>query len=297
MKKLIAFLLAAMLMFPFSLGAADVNWGTKDLNEGEIAAYVLSVLWGNGAVMDLEPMIDYDKINSRYIFIGDEELGSELVVMIRTSESQVCLWMLDLNKENLIKAKTAMDENAPMCYVALYENGTEAKSAIYIKSLNMIFPYEKFSSDMEDVFKAISGEMSQDVSYDPVLSLFPGLVWGMSQDEMIEKYGSYSFSDVGKVENIIGAYKSVLGVETHIAFMFYEGKLDSIVLLGVKDRIEQFMEEYSKIYGEPVKVSFMDTIMGDYTEKADGDSYVWKAGQTYIMINGMIPDIEYKPLY
>ena len=295
MKKLIAFFLIVVLMMLSAIGFADANWGTKSLSDAEIAAYALSAFLGDGKIMNLPSGTDDDVVNSRYIFVGDKTLGADLIVMIRISHSQVCLWMLELNKENLIKAKLALDEKAPLCYVSLYENGIETKSAMYVQNLSSFLPYDKFSSDVEDVLKAIGGEVGKEVSDDPVLSLFPGR--GMTQDEMIAKYGSDYFTDVGKTENVMASVKSVLGEDTHVVFMFSEGKLKSITLIAVKERLDQFKEVYISIYGEPIKVSFMDTVFGDYTEKADGDSYAWKAGQTYIIINGRVDDIEYKPLY
>ena len=297
MKKLIAVFLALVIIMLSSIGLADANWGTKSLNDAEIDAVALSAFLGDGKIMNLPSGTDEDVVNSRYIFIGDKTLGADLVVMIRISDSQVCLWMLELNKENLIKAKLALNEKAPLCYVSLYENGIETKSAMYVQSFSSIFPYDKFSSDAEEVFRAIGGEVGENVSDDPVLSLFPGLVWGMTQDEMIAKYGSDYFTEVGKTEKIMASVKSVLGEDTHIVFMFSEGKLDSITLMTVKERLDQFREAYKSIYGEPIKVSFMDTVFGDYSEKADGDSDAWRTGQTYIMINGWVDDIEYKPLY
>ncbi len=53
----------------------------------------------------------FDDINARYIYIGCKDLGCDLGVIIRVSDTQVYFWSLDLTPDNLIRAKLALDED------------------------------------------------------------------------------------------------------------------------------------------------------------------------------------------
>ena len=152
MKRTIAALLALMIACCFT--DAFVEEGTVTLNDGELAATAYAMFVGEGYNVPLDKIYSYDEINSRFIFIGSESLGADLVVLIRISEDTVCYWPMELTQDNLIRARLALDEEAPFCLVTAYENEILTDSAMYIKSLGALLTYESFMSDAERIMAA-----------------------------------------------------------------------------------------------------------------------------------------------
>ena len=271
----------------------------KSLSDAEIAVYAFSAFVGQGKVVRTPAMSDKYTANTRMIIIGDKALGSDLVVTIRISDDAVYMWTLELTKDNLIKAKLALDENAPLCAVSLIENGVETKSAMYFSEYRALMSYEYFISEVDDIFRMVSdSNMSeQDIANDPVLSFFPEFSWTMTQQDMYEKYGYDSFSDVGRSEDGMTAKKDILGKETIILFAFNKGKLSEIALVGVGDTLDQLIDKYTGLYGNPVRASAIDAMLGNFSESEKADCYIWKAGNTYILIPDSSSMVRYMPLY
>lgn len=300
MKKLTAvvLLMVALIVF-FSIGFADANWGTKSLSDAEIAAKSLSLFLGEGKLVSISKMVEYDEINSRYVLIGDKDLGGDLIVMVRISDSLVYYWSLDLSVENLIKARLVFDERAPFCYIAAKMNDDEVKTAFYTEKYSFLSSFDKFKNDAETIIQSLSyGGINAEKSVsDPILSLFPGIEWGMTRDKMIEEYGEDCFSDIANNDIGLLSIQDILGERSYLTFLFQNGGLNSITLLVPGDEMRsKLIDTYNGLYGESIKVMFTDTFFGNYEYNPDGDSYCWRNGNTCIIVSDRM-GINYKPLY
>ena len=93
------------------------------------------------------------------------------------------------------------------------------------------------------------------------------------------------------------AKKDILGKETIILFAFNKGKLSEIALVGVGDMVDQLIDEYTRMYGNPVRASAIDAMLGNFSESEKADCYIWKVGNTYILIPDSSSMVRYMPLY
>lgn len=302
MKKIIAVILAVSLLLCFSAAFAETNERGKTLNEAETAAVALSMFLGNPILIDSVRSSEYDMVNSRYIYMGNkEEVGYDLMVLIRISDEEVYAWGLDMTPENLVKAKLALDENAPVCAL-LYDAGNgQEEIAIYEKDYSAGFSYTDFMTDVDRIITLYSGGDMSAESYteDPILACFPGLGWGMSKDEVMNTTDKDLFTELNaEGETSVYAMPDIYGKSVNVLFIFNDGKLGMFTAMVSEEDSDKYLDALSQAYGTPHKTTFMNALngrIGTIKDDPDGDYYAWKTEKTLIMFNDTT--IQYWPLY
>ena len=301
MKKTVAALLAVLFLMSVFAGHAETNWGTKTLNEAEIAGSALAMFLGEPMIIDSEKGSALDEINARYVYILDDEPGFNLALAIRTSDEQMYFWGLELTPENLMKVKLAFDKDAPICSLLRYEGNEIKDSAVYYKSLSSILPYEDFEKDVDRVVASLSaGDLNAaSDAVDPVLSCFPGLSWGMTIDEILNTLGKEQFT-ISVIDSGVSlkARPVIYGESVLILFIFKDKKLNMFSANCSEDKIDRYIDDLTKAYGTPHKTSIMGALMGQLgTIKDDpsGDCYAWKTDKSLIIVDGNT--VQYWSLY
>lgn len=297
MKKIIAVLLAAIMLISFSAAIA----GETTLNDAETAGYVLSMFIGDPSLVAADKSSSFDEVNARYIFIGNKDLYCDLGVAIRISDEQMYFWSLDLTPENLIKARLVLDEDAPLCSVQYYEGNEVKDSELYIKRLSSVYPYEAFEKGVDAIVESLSsGEMSTvSGSADPVLDCFPGFSWGMTREEIMDKCGKDMFTEVEAGDSVsLYATTEIFGKSVMILFVFDDNKVNMFSAFVPEEDSNQYFDALSKAYGNPYKTTLTGAMMGKITslkDDPDGDCYTWKSDKSLIILNGS--SIQYWSLY
>ena len=285
----------AIIVFAFvfpNCYAINSDFGTKTLNEGEIATKVYSYIWGEPDIAYAEKMNDYDDINSRFVFIGNKSYPSDLVVMIRVSDERLYYWPLELNKKNLLQAKTILDEDAPFCCVAKYIDEKLEKSSVFVKSLQKQFAYKDFLNAVEDIMKSVPEELESTVNKtDPFLAAFPGINWKMSKDDIKLKYGKDQFEDL---EVALLSSKMIDNESFSYTFLFAENKLLEISVSIPEERLNYYYDMLVETYGTPIMTTYIDFCIGRLIETTDGDAWAWQIGTTNICISNST--IKYRPM-
>ena len=301
MKKLIAGLLALSLLMCFSTGIANENWGTTSLNEAQIAGYSIALLLGDPFVINTPKEDSFDEINGRYIYIGYEELGCDLGIALRISDSQMYFWSLELTPENLTNAKLLLDENAPFCSFTYYENNKIKDIAIYTKSLNSIYSYDDFTSKVDKMIASLSsGDMSAAKPTDPILACFPGLSWGMSREEMKTTIGNDIFTEIkSEAGTSLFASPTIFGETISVIFVFgSNNKVNMFSAMMSKEKINQYLDALTQAYGTPHKTTFMGALNGrmmPIQDDPNGDYYAWKTDKSLIILDSS--SVQYWSLY
>lgn len=301
MKKVIAILLTVLILANISVALADVNWGTKTLNEGETAGYALSMFLGDPSLINVKKNDSFDDINARYMFINFEALGCDLGVAIRVSDTQMYFWALDMTPDNLIKAKLVLDEDAPECYVMYYEGNEIKDSATYYKDFSSILTYDSFKSDVERITSSLaSGDISvTSGSADPVLACFPGLSWGMTMDEMVNTVGKDLFTELkSEAGTSVMATPEIFGETVTVLFVFNDDKVNMFSAMIGKENSGKYLEALTQAYGKPHQTTLMGALNGKLMAIKDdpsGDCYAWKTDKSLIILDSM--SVQYWSLY
>ena len=143
-------------------------------------------------------------------------------------------------------------------------------------------------------------ELSSNVS-DPVLSLFPGLEWGMTNEDMVKKYGTDKVIDLSHD----GEYSAISTVDLYddgvmVMFGFDGNKLDSITAIFTAEKAEYYYTDLIKAYGNPVKTSSVLIRAGmidDLVDNEHGDVYLWRTDNFLVYLTGVqAGSLEYRPL-
>ena len=132
-------------------------------------------------------------------------------------------------------------------------------------------------------------------SADPVLSLFPGIRWGMTNEEMVADYGLEAIPDDLKVST-----RTILGKELNVCFSYKDGILNVIGLVGSENIAsirDQLVETYNTLYGEAKRVNYMKAISRDYTENVKDDCSCWIFKRTVILIPDEKNLVSYQTIY
>lgn len=273
MKKLVSVLLLLSLLLTAAAAAAD---------EGQAAVDAFSAKAGLYVRLGMQKTADYDVNNSRMVFIGNAKMGSELVVLIRLSDTEVAYWPLALNEDNLVLAKTLFTEDAPYCLLGVYRDGKMQNASIYVQG-DSTFPYEKFMTKVNGILDTyLTGGAG---TGDPLLSAFPGLKWTMSKKDVTSTYGEGRF--MSNQEQSAICYQKIDGDSLLFLFMFTGGRLSQVRVSNIPEgKIEGYRDRYTALYGEPIRCQQMSILMGKPVQSSAGDSWAWKNGDTLVGLNG-----------
>ena len=283
----------------------SIEWGSKSLNEAEIDAIALSGFLGDPMLLNVrQDDGGIDGINARSIYIENKNLNCDLAVVIRISEEQVYMWSLDLNPENLVKAQLVFDEDAPFCSIARYGNNNQlVDSAYYIDDLRSLHSYAEFEYEVKRIISSLStGTITTGTGLvDPILSVFHGIEWGMSKNEVKNMCHEIIVDDGSEGFKGIADKEIIFDEDVEVMFLFTDDKLSMITIIHSQENTNRYIEELKKAYGDPLQTTWMETTMAKFSsmkEDPDGDVYAWTTDKSLIVLHikdsGML---EYKPLY
>ena len=286
MRKATLFFAVIMLFVFCSCGISESGFGEIELSEVEIALYALSAFYGDGFLVPFDKLDGPDEVNSRFLMIskdGDEE--DQISVLIRTSDTHAYAWILKPTMDNVRKAKLIFDKSAPLCFAVVIEDGERKDVAMYANGYENLISYEKFMKDVDSMTSVLSiGEQVSSVDgKDPVLSVLPGLKWGMSKQEIISKYlfdKQYMDSNDFIMAGFVDGDEFIA-----LSFSFKNLRLQRIETFIDDEEIIKYQDMYTLLYGAPKKVMYYSIIIGNIKEDANGDSFVWETGDTCVVLH------------
>ena len=298
MKRIMTLLVSISILFGALAFAAAEGTDADILKEVETWVTVFSKHAGEGQVVPMKPINPSDGIDSRFIFINDQWPELEIRVAVRTSETEVVCWRLPLSNNNVSLALGTLYNHVPMCYVESRKDGEEPDTAMYIKGSDSTLPFGEFMTEAKRIVRSAHyGKIAaEEPSADPVLSLFPGIRWGMTNEEMVADYGLEAIPDDLKVST-----RTILGKEVDVCFSYKDGILNVIGLVGSENIAsirDQLVETYNTLYGEAKRVNYMKAISRDYTENVKDDCSCWIFKRTVILIPDLKKSlVSYQPIY
>lgn len=245
---------------------------------------------------------ELDVPNGRFIFLYSQALGKDLCVGIRKSDTELYFWMMDLTPGNLTDALKVIDEDAPGCYMAVYEGDALKETAAYIKSYGSAMPFDKFMDDVERITSPlmVGDIIAEPGTADPVLACFPGLRWGMTKEEMVNTFDKDMFYEPETETVSLDATLKIFGKWTLVAFRFNDGRLKTIyVSLDDKEDCNKYLDALTQAYGTPHQTTYLDAVIGrnkDIEDDPTGDCYAWKTDKLLIILDSRVFTLWYKPL-
>ena len=132
---------------------------------------------------------------------------------------------------------------------------------------------------------------------DPILSLFPGIAWGMKKNDMVVKYGSDKIMDISDEEHSVCV--SVLDIyneEVVIIFSFTDEKLDNILAIYSEENTDLYLADMMKDYGIPIRTLSPYVYMDNIKEVKNGNIAIWRTENSNIIINlSESGSVSYRP--
>ena len=265
----------------------EIDEAAEARKAAEKTAAELSVSFGLPVLRNVE---SYDyflyDVNARTIYIGNNKIGYELAVMIRATKEQIYFWGLDFSVENFEKAKTIFVESAPECGLAYFAGDKLIDSASYMSDT---FPWKEFVKKVDSISKMLLKKGSSNtMNLDPVLSLFPDIEWGMTKDKVLDNCGRDKLIDMSaNGKTILTAFVDIYGEDVAVILGFENEKLNSISTIYSEEKTGLYVDDLTKLYGTPVRTSHLfaySGLSGNILEDKDGDTYVWKTGDTLVVL-------------
>ena len=304
MKKIVTLLVSISILFGM-LGFAAAEGETEiEINEGMVAAYYYSLDMGdNGHIVKMNSTNPADQINSKFVFINTRLPGEEIAVMIRISETELICWQKPLTKENLDLALVVLHKEAPYCRTEVLIEGEPEMKAEYVKDSDSSLSFYEFKEMSKMyLYSTRNGRIAEEEpSGDPVLSLFPEVRWGMTPEATLAAYGQDTFPEAERKDGgDMVAHPTILGQEEVIHFIYLNGKLWDITMIGRKDIpkiADQLTETYNTLYGQAKRGIYSNVLNGDYSESDTADTSFWIFNRTAILMPDSRAWVLYRPLY
>ena len=298
MKKLITALLSVLLVSSF-FTATNVCYGEGAGDNPKVDALVLSAFLGEPITINSLMDGSIEHLNDRHITIHPND--KKIIAMIRVSESEMYVWQLELNPENILMAELLLDEKAPMCIVACYEGDAATDYAIYIKSDAAGSSYKSFMNEVDRITKSLSaGNIStRSDTEDPILSCFSGLSWNMTRDNLLKSIDNDRFTKMDyESEDTLAGSIIIRDKAVTLLFGLKNNKLSTVWALIDENEGDAYLNIFKEVYGDPHKTTYANAFMGKVMAIKDdpnGDCYAWKTDKTLIIMQNS--RIEYAPLY
>ena len=232
-------------------------------------------------------MLSDDEIQSLYSWIGF--LGDKLVSygLVRFNK----IYFKYVVNDNGISYHYDTVANGKK-YEFLFLGGNSVDQGVLEKLYDNIIQRVTFPAQQQ------SGNVLSGGASDPVLSLFPGIAWGMTSKEMVDKYGSDKVIDMSE-SGKNGAFSMVEIYDEGVMIIFgFDGiSLDSILAIYSEEKAEDYIADLVKSYGDPVRTLSTIAYSGDLKEYDKGDAYAWKTDNFVVFMTfGKAGSVEYRPL-
>lgn len=260
-----------------------------------------------------------DVTGSRLVFVSKQDgKPTEIMIVIRVSDSQSYVFGAAYSEQNLDKAVMAFSEDAPVNLLAIRTDGDVTDLALALAGGEEGYTYAQFKTDCARIRGDLTGRVpgakdsSTEINYESrttggyfdnhsLLRDFPGLRWGLTRDQMIERYGESAFinadtrDDDG--EGTLAAAKNIGGTGVVVMFRFEGNKLNQIMIRTPEEKEQDYVDEYSALYGVPFKTRYIFALGGRLVEDPSGDCYAWKTTNTVILVSGRSVGVTYMSLY
>ena len=173
---------------------------------------------------------------------------------------------------------------------SVYKDNTDFAICLYSDSGNHSYIANKASAD--NFIQMIDNEYGNTTNpeigrgtNDPILSLFPGISWGMKKSDMIRKYGSDKIMDMSdKGRNICVSMVDIYGEGVIIMFSFTDETLEYITAIYSEEKTSLYLTDMAKDYGQPIRTMSIYANMDNIKEVKNGDVAVWRTENSNITI-------------
>ena len=304
----------ALLLCSVILPASAENAGSS----AEKAVLKLTEAFGEPRSLESTSTNRLDVTGARLVFVIKEEgKPTEIMVIIRVSDSKACVFGAAYSEQNLDKAGLAFSEDAPVNLLAIRTDGDVTDLALALAGGAEGYTYAQFKTDCARIRGNLTGRVpgttdsSTEINYESkktggyfdnhsLLRDFPGLRWGLTRDEMIDRYGESAFINAdtqkGDGEATLAAAKNVGGNGVIVMFRFKSNKLDQIMIRTPEEKEQDYVDEYTALYGAPFKTRYIFALGGRLAEDPSGDCYAWKTSNTVILVSGSSVGVTYMSL-
>ena len=127
---------------------------------------------------------------------------------------------------------------------------------------------------------------------DPLLKKFDGISWGMTKDELTEKYGKGLIPDSSS-GMIYRDANSIYGTVTY-TMMLQDGKLNMILVsVSPEDKLDMLRMSLNTRYGTAMTANYTYAMMGKMKEDLKSKTLAWQTADTVICMNDS--SINYVP--
>lgn len=126
----------------------------------------------------------------------------------------------------------------------------------------------------------------EDHNNDPVLSLFPEIRWGMTMEEVLDRYSKEDFNIRSGGSSTLTVMTKVCLADAVILLMFEDNRLDKIMMSATEINDSLFQLKMITEYGSPVRTTMMNAILGQHggiQEDPDGDTFAWQTDSSLIL--------------
>ena len=127
---------------------------------------------------------------------------------------------------------------------------------------------------------------------DPLLKKFEGISWGMTKDELTEKFGNGLIRDSSS-SLIYRDTNSVYGTVTY-TLTLRDGKLNMILVsVSPEDKLEMLRMSLNARYGTAMTANYTYAMLGKMEEDLKSKTRAWQTADTVICMNDS--SINYVP--
>ena len=186
----------------------------------------------------------------------------------------------DMTSLNIPKAVASIGENAFLnCpkLTAIVEKGSYAESYCRQNSIRTGDATDSPKGTDQTNNTSTGPVIIGNGTDDPILSRFPGISWGMTKDDILEKYGKDRIIDMSfNGRTGLAAIENIYKDTVMILFIFSDEKLSMMSAEYSDSKTPLYTEALTKAYGTPTRTTLINAFYNNMQESQDGDIYAWK---------------------
>ncbi len=179
----------------------------------------------------------------------------------------------------------------------VYKDNTDLKIVFYTDPENISYIQNKASADSfiemvdewygNEAKSENQGDELKEIAIgnnDPVLSLFPGIAWGMKKDKIMSLYGDGIIDMSSQEKEMCMSFETLYDGEVMVLFSFQDNKLMSMTAIYSEENTAKYLSDMMREYGKPIRTSSFYANLDEIEEVKDGDIAVWKTESSMITI-------------
>ena len=129
---------------------------------------------------------------------------------------------------------------------------------------------------------------------DPLLSRFAGISWGMTREELTEKFGPGLVRDSSGM--IFRENNLIYGTMTWMLSIRDNGLSMIVVSVSAEDKLSMLQLMFRARYGDAIQSSYTRALIGKPEVDPNGDTLAWQSADTVVcMHHGSVIYVPYSP--